>query len=472
LLVREGADMFKCDARGYNIVHHAVQHDRPLVAFYGLQKGISIDARDKEGHTALQWAAYQGFEDMLLFLISQGATLNAADTSGRTALHWASSRGCFGCVRILLQHGADANLRTDDGETAEQLAAKKNHVTTALFIKQALHHPIDAKHRRKYSNMWCAGCAIGVPLFCVIATHLPLLLTAVIVGGVVYALKTFYGDTFPRPDGKTLLWVVWFYTNWAIGMFFYLGWIMPVTSGNVVFTMLFLAGNGALLWLYAKVVRMNPGVIPPNSFSIEKLEKSLDDKTPVGEICPTCLVVKPIRSKHCRACNHCVARFDHHCVWVDNCVGVGNHKHFLGLLVLVATIMLTFIVLLCVYLHSVPELPPILPLLPFIYHAWTQQTFCVIIMIIQSFHICWIVYLTIGQFYLAFKNMTTNESINWPRYRFMRDALGGFHNPFDHGRLENIKEFLLGTRNWFTARLHDFLPHDHPELAPRPQDSV
>lgn len=124
LLVKEGADLFKVDNRGYNIVHHAVQHDQSLCAFYGLHKGFSVDARDKEGHTALQWAAYQGFEDLVRFLISQGAAVNAADATGRTALHWAASRGCFNAARILLATNADPKLKTDEGETAEQLAAK------------------------------------------------------------------------------------------------------------------------------------------------------------------------------------------------------------------------------------------------------------------------------------------------------------------------------------------------------------
>jgi len=110
--------------------------------------------------------------------------------------------------------------------------------------------------------------------------------------------------------------------------------------------------TGLMLYCLARSILTSPGTIPDgkgweleperddpsaqgrNAKSVDLLER----KQSSGERrnCKWCLKYKPDRCHHCRVCNLCVLKMDHHCPWVYNCIGFCNHKYFFLLLVYAA----------------------------------------------------------------------------------------------------------------------------------------
>lgn len=62
--------------------------------------------------------------------------------------------------------------------------------------------------------------------------------------------------------------------------------------------------------------------MPPNNDNLI----NADGKN--NKICDVCKAWRPPRARHCINCNVCTLKYDHHCPWIFNCVGLRNHKAF------------------------------------------------------------------------------------------------------------------------------------------------
>jgi len=89
-----------------------------------------------------------------------------------------------------------------------------------------------------------------------------------------------------------------------------------------------------LLYSFAMACLAHPGPLPSQGWQLESDGQALQaarmerKKTGALRSCKWCASYKPDRTHHCRECNFCVLRLDHHCPWVYNCVGYRNHKYF------------------------------------------------------------------------------------------------------------------------------------------------
>ncbi|MDD4871088.1 MAG: ankyrin repeat domain-containing protein [Kiritimatiellae bacterium] len=123
---------------GRTSLHYAAQHNHENVAMFLLDKGVSIEIRDREGNTPLHYAVKAALTDMVRLLLDRGAQVNATNFTGATPMHDAvESNRAIEIAGILLQHGADINAVTEQGITPLSLAIQKKKSPGLLnFLEQ------------------------------------------------------------------------------------------------------------------------------------------------------------------------------------------------------------------------------------------------------------------------------------------------------------------------------------------------
>ncbi|XP_014518793.1 probable protein S-acyltransferase 17 isoform X2 [Vigna radiata var. radiata] len=101
-------------------------------------------------------------------------------------------------------------------------------------------------------------------------------------------------------------------------------------SGIHRYTSLLAVAVGILLFLLTSF--SDPGTVNAENVSNYISAYPYDNIIYSEKECSTCKIPKPARSKHCSICDRCVARFDHHCGWMNNCIGEKNTRYFMAFL--------------------------------------------------------------------------------------------------------------------------------------------
>ena len=124
-----------------------------------LDAGAEIENKDSQGETPLHWAAMNGSDEVLGYLLFRGASVDARDNQGLAPLHWAVRRGDMEAAKSLLAAGADVNARSQNGLTPLHLAAAQDDrlVVEFLLAKGALANAADSKGQTPAFHAAAAG---------------------------------------------------------------------------------------------------------------------------------------------------------------------------------------------------------------------------------------------------------------------------------------------------------------------------
>ena len=132
-LLRRGIDPNTIDEeRGDTALILAVREDAAKVIDLLLQnKDVKLDARSRNGDTALMLAAYKNKPALVRALLDKGAEPNQ---TGWTALHYAATVGNNDIVQLLLDRSAYIDAESPNQTTPIMMAARGGHILTVKLL--------------------------------------------------------------------------------------------------------------------------------------------------------------------------------------------------------------------------------------------------------------------------------------------------------------------------------------------------
>ncbi len=149
VLVQSGVSVEAADARGMTALMLAAAAGESERAGLIIREGAHPDVERNDGRTALMFAGAAGHAETVATLIELGANVNQADRFGRTALMWAARSGNAECLRLLLDEGAQVAVVGPSDETPLMYAVKSRDPERVRLLLEAgaARDAVDARGR-------------------------------------------------------------------------------------------------------------------------------------------------------------------------------------------------------------------------------------------------------------------------------------------------------------------------------------
>ena len=287
-LISSGANVQIRNNMGLSVMHMAAQGDRPHLLIYFKDKyNLNICDKDYNGNTPLHWACHTTAENAINFLLYWMPNINIQDKKGQTPLHIAIHTSCSKIIKKLLFKGADIYIKDNNGQSVIKLLTENTQKLPEF--ENSLHLITDTKPMKLcFQNSKSKTTIFNSKMFIIL--HL-------LCETIIY-------------------FVLLPYVNFSL--FNVIAFYVLISTLTIVFVCVYLS---------------DPGQIKCNDN--RTWLQLVEDKTFINDYCPYCKIQKTIRIKHCHLCGMCVDGFDHHCNWIDNCVGFNNLNLFFAFLVIV-----------------------------------------------------------------------------------------------------------------------------------------
>lgn len=452
----------QCDAKdipdntGSCALHHAAMFNRFEIIFLVMSLNYSsINITDSAGHTPLMWAVHEDNPVAVEYLLHCGADVNCTDESGWTALHWACSKNFDGIAEKLLIYASDVNMKDLDGLTPIDLARENKSATFIGYLELcASDTQLALKGRyESYKYHLFFFPFILMLYYAIICSYTPLLYTLVVVPLITllpyWLWRYVIAKRWPSL-GSTRNPFLFAFTWWGT-CFTAFTWIFHMA--NVIdaswnwLNPIFFAYGIVHTVLYHYLFFADPGRLSKNAATSEDILGSITSERD-AEYCFTCMIKKPLGSKHCKSSGDCIYKFDHYCPWIANPVGGGNHRVFIVTVfwIIVGHILFMFMCLKYFWIElKVAEIGRgNWAVLEMFVDAYAKNSI-VLFLLFFHFGMFWVhMKLLTGQLIGILRNLTVNEQLNYERY-FKR-------RPHDSGSaFKNCREFWWPSIDWKKA---------------------
>ena len=134
MLRERGAVLTAKDAKGANCLHIAAYNGRYAVVEWLLSENVPIDGINNEGITPLMMACRNGHLKVAQMLYERGASLTAKALNGWNCLHYAANDGREELVRWLVGKNVPIDEPTEYGITPLMMACRNRHLKVAQML--------------------------------------------------------------------------------------------------------------------------------------------------------------------------------------------------------------------------------------------------------------------------------------------------------------------------------------------------